>query len=179
MTLSLSGLAVIAQSIPIIFTTIKWAGATYLAWLAWKAWHASVEISQVKLQETGRSPLTRMLAGFAVTLGNPKAMLFYMALLPNLVQATEFSLLKVLPYYLAVGAVVAVLGSVFAVYLPAAQTARTAMKRLLGYRQSFRSLRSAKATLSSIETIRRGHIYHKQPGVQGEVQLIYQLFAAA
>ncbi|MEP4399545.1 DDE-type integrase/transposase/recombinase, partial [Parasphingorhabdus sp.] len=29
-----------------------------------------------------------------------------------------------------------------------------AMKRLLGYRQSFRSLRTAKATLSGIETIR-------------------------
>ncbi|MEL7064972.1 MAG: DDE-type integrase/transposase/recombinase, partial [Bacteroidota bacterium] len=36
-----------------------------------------------------------------------------------------------------------------------------AMKRLLGYRQSFRSLRSAKATLSGIETIRNikhGHV---------------------
>ncbi|MEP2781306.1 MAG: IS6 family transposase [Pseudoruegeria sp.] len=57
-----------------------------------------------------------------------------------------------------------------------------AMKRLLGYRQSFRSLRSAKATLSGIEiirTIKRRHIYHKQPGVQGEIQFIYQLFAAA
>lgn len=56
-----------------------------------------------------------------------------------------------------------------------------AMKRLLGYRQSFRSLRSAKATLSGIETIRtikRGHIHHKQPGVLGEIQLISELFAA-
>jgi IS6 family transposase len=56
------------------------------------------------------------------------------------------------------------------------------MKRLLGYRQSFRSLRSAKATLSGIETIRtikRGNIYHKQPGVQGEILFINQLFAAA
>ncbi len=56
------------------------------------------------------------------------------------------------------------------------------MKRLLGYRQSFRSLRSAKATLSGLETIRtikRGHIHHKQPGVQGEIQFISQLFEAA
>ncbi|MEM9793781.1 MAG: DDE-type integrase/transposase/recombinase, partial [Pseudomonadota bacterium] len=39
-----------------------------------------------------------------------------------------------------------------------------AMKRLFGYRQSFRSLRTAKATLSGIETIRtikRGHLHHK------------------
>ena len=57
-----------------------------------------------------------------------------------------------------------------------------AMKRLLGYRQSFRSLRSAKATLSGIETIRtikRGHILHKQPGVQGEIAFIDSLFDAA
>jgi|TARA_R110002126_G_scaffold86592_1_gene209064 IS6 family transposase len=57
-----------------------------------------------------------------------------------------------------------------------------AMKRLLGYRQSFRSLRSAKATLSGIEmirTIKRGHTYHTQTGVKGEIQFINQLFADA
>jgi transposase, IS6 family len=57
-----------------------------------------------------------------------------------------------------------------------------AMKRLLGYRQSFRSLRSAKATLSGIETIRtikRGHIHHKIPGVKGEIEFIRELFEKA
>lgn len=59
---------------------------------------------------------------------------------------------------------------------------RAAMKRLLGYRQSFRSLRTAKATLSGIETIRtikRGHIYYKQPGVRVEIAFIDSLFNAA
>lgn len=54
-----------------------------------------------------------------------------------------------------------------------------AMTRLLGYRQSFRSLRTAKATLSGIETIRtskRGHIHHKQPGLGGEIAFIDRLF---
>lgn len=57
-----------------------------------------------------------------------------------------------------------------------------AMKRLLGYRQSFRSLRSAKATLRGIEairTIKRGHIHKKQSGVRGEIEFISQLFGAA
>lgn len=57
-----------------------------------------------------------------------------------------------------------------------------AMKRLPGYRQSFRSLRTAKATLSGIETIRtikRGHIHHKQPGETGEIEFIGQLFEIA
>ncbi len=42
-----------------------------------------------------------------------------------------------------------------------------AMKLLLGYLRSFRSLRTAKANLSGIETIRtikRGHIHQKRPG---------------
>lgn len=54
-----------------------------------------------------------------------------------------------------------------------------ALKRLLGFRQSFRSLGTAKATLGGIETIRtikRGHIYNKQPGVQGEIDFIERLF---
>ena len=57
-----------------------------------------------------------------------------------------------------------------------------AMKRLLGHKQSFRSLRTAKATLSGIETIRtikRGHIHHKKAGVMGELEFIYRLFEIA
>ena len=57
-----------------------------------------------------------------------------------------------------------------------------AMKRLLGYRQSFQSLRSVKANLSGIETIRtikRGHIHHKKPGVKGEIEFIRGLFENA
>ncbi|MCP4378197.1 MAG: LysE family transporter, partial [bacterium] len=36
--LSLSGLALIAQQIPVIFVAIKWAGVTYLVYLAVKIW---------------------------------------------------------------------------------------------------------------------------------------------
>ena len=56
------------------------------------------------------------------------------------------------------------------------------MKRLLGYRQSFLSLRSAKVTLSGIETIRsikRGHVCHKKPGVKGEIEFVRRLFESA
>lgn len=57
-----------------------------------------------------------------------------------------------------------------------------ALKRLLGYRQIFRSLRSAKATLAGMETIRtikRGHIHNKQKGVKGEIAFMHQLFQLA
>lgn len=57
-----------------------------------------------------------------------------------------------------------------------------ALKRLLGYRQIFRSLRSAKATLAGMETIRsikRGHIHNKIPSVRGEIAFMHQLFQVA
>ena len=57
-----------------------------------------------------------------------------------------------------------------------------ALKRLLGTRQSFRSLRSAKVTLMAIETIRtikHGHISNKQPGVRGEIDFVRDLFGEA
>jgi IS6 family transposase len=57
-----------------------------------------------------------------------------------------------------------------------------ALKRLLGHRQSSRSLRSAEAILSGIEIIRhieRGNIHYKQPGVRGEIGALAGLFDAA
>ncbi|MEP2781243.1 MAG: DDE-type integrase/transposase/recombinase [Pseudoruegeria sp.] len=57
-----------------------------------------------------------------------------------------------------------------------------ALKRLLGYRQSFQSLRCAKATLQGMETIRtikNGPIQNRQPGVRGEVTFVAQLFGLA
>ncbi|WP_299657002.1 DDE-type integrase/transposase/recombinase [uncultured Jannaschia sp.] len=57
-----------------------------------------------------------------------------------------------------------------------------ALKRLLGTRQSFRSLRSAKATFAAIEairTIKNGHISNKAPGVRSEIDFIRGLFGEA
>ncbi|WP_299653823.1 DDE-type integrase/transposase/recombinase [uncultured Jannaschia sp.] len=50
-----------------------------------------------------------------------------------------------------------------------------ALKRLFGTRQSFRSSRSAKATLAAIETIRtikNGHFSKKAPGVRSEIDFV-------
>lgn len=57
-----------------------------------------------------------------------------------------------------------------------------ALKRLLGSCQTFRSFRSAKATLAGMETIRtikRGHIHNKKPGVRGEIEFMHELFQLA
>ncbi|CTQ48882.1 hypothetical protein JDO7802_00890 [Jannaschia donghaensis] len=56
---------------------------------------------------------------------------------------------------------------------------QAALTRLPGPRQSFRSLRSAKATVVAIETIRtikNGHISNTAPGVRGEADFVRALF---
>lgn len=57
-----------------------------------------------------------------------------------------------------------------------------ALKRLTNPMRGFRSLRSAKATLKGIETIRtikRGQFHNLEPGVAGEVKFIAHLFPTA
>ncbi|MDW3222787.1 MAG: DDE-type integrase/transposase/recombinase [Paracoccaceae bacterium] len=57
-----------------------------------------------------------------------------------------------------------------------------ALERLMRYRQSFRSLRCAKAKLQGMERIRaikNGHIQDKQPSVRGEISLVQGLFGLA
>ncbi|MEP3299248.1 MAG: IS6 family transposase [Pseudoruegeria sp.] len=57
-----------------------------------------------------------------------------------------------------------------------------ALKKLLGYQQSFRSLRHAKTTLQGMEAIRMikiRHIQNPQPSVRREVAFATQLFGLA
>jgi threonine/homoserine/homoserine lactone efflux protein len=81
---AVGGLAAVAQAFQFVFTLIKYAGAAYLLLLAWKMWRAPVADAGVPLPPA--APAWRMfLAGLSVTLGNPKIMVFYMALLPTII----------------------------------------------------------------------------------------------
>ncbi len=84
LTFAVWGLASIAATFQPVFAVIKWAGVCYLLYLAWKMWRAPTEVSRERLPERGSS--TKMFAaGLAVTLGNPKIMVFYLALLPAII----------------------------------------------------------------------------------------------
>lgn len=92
LSLAIFGLAVVAQTFHLAFVAIKWVGVAYLAWLAWKMWFAPVTAAGDALPARD-SPLKLFLAGMAVTLGNPKIMVFYLALLPTIVDLGSVSLL--------------------------------------------------------------------------------------
>lgn len=92
LSLAVFGLAFVAQSFHLVFVAIKWLGVAYLCWLAWRMWTAPVEIRDGALPRDD-SPARLFLAGMAVTLGNPKIMMFYLALLPTIVDLGAVSLL--------------------------------------------------------------------------------------
>src|SRR5262249_23245411 len=78
------GLAVIAQTFHLAFLAIKYLGLAYLAYLAYKMWTAPVSAAAGELPSAD-SPLRLFFTGLAITLGNPKIMVLYMALLPTVV----------------------------------------------------------------------------------------------
>ncbi|MDX5595042.1 LysE family translocator [Pseudovibrio sp. SPO723] len=94
-TLAALGMAAIASTFAWAFVILKYLGAAYLLYLAVKMWRAGAfkqadEVSDAELKGTR---LSAYLAGFTLTLGNPKVVLFYMALMPNLIPLDQMTLL--------------------------------------------------------------------------------------
>lgn len=90
------GLAVLAETVQPVFVVIKYVGAAYLLYLAWKLWRAPA--STVTAAPVPGEGIKLFLAGVTVGSGNPKTMLFYLALLPSVlpletVTATDYLLL--------------------------------------------------------------------------------------
>lgn len=91
LTMALGGLTVLAQTFQFGFMVLKWLGVAYLVWLAIKMWRQPSETDGATLPRQ-TSALSMFGAGMAVTLGNPKIMVFYVALLPTLVDVTSIGL---------------------------------------------------------------------------------------
>lgn len=80
---ALFGLAAIATWFGPIFIVVRWAGAAYLLYIAWQFWTAKPGSEQIRARK--ESGWKTFLSGFALTLGNPKTIVFYLALLPTVV----------------------------------------------------------------------------------------------
>lgn len=91
LSMAVFGLAFVAQTFHLAFLALKWAGVAYLLFLAWKMWTAPVEVRAGELPKA-ETPLRLFMAGMAVTLGNPKIMMFYLALLPTFIDLATVTL---------------------------------------------------------------------------------------
>jgi len=93
LSFAVGGLAIVAQTFAVIFTIMKVLGVAYLLFLAWKMWFAPTGADSDQLS-IGRKPWQMFLAGMVVTLGNPKIMVFYLALVPTLIDLDQLDLLS-------------------------------------------------------------------------------------
>lgn len=84
------GLAAVAEVYADAFTIIRYIGVAYLLFLAWKFWTNTSELKSEQV-DNRRTAFASALNGYIITLGNPKAMLFYLALLPVLLDLTSIS----------------------------------------------------------------------------------------
>jgi threonine/homoserine/homoserine lactone efflux protein len=121
LTAGILGLAVVAQTFHGVFLAIKYAGAAYLLYLAWKLWTAPAIPHELNPDRSDVKRTRLFLAGLAVTLGNPKVMVFYLALLPNIIDLTAVTVLGWLELSLVALGVLAV---VFGFYIALAARTR-------------------------------------------------------
>ena len=115
------GLALVAQTFGTVFLVMKWLGVAYLGWLAWNFWTAGISAETVEARKGKGGFVASFLAGLTVTLGNPKTMIFYLAITPTIIDlrtvtTAEYGLLAMLT--------VAVLLVVLVPYLALAAKAR-------------------------------------------------------
>ncbi|NGO53681.1 LysE family translocator [Allomesorhizobium camelthorni] len=119
------GLALVAQTFGTVFLVIKWLGVAYLAWLAWSFWKSGITPETVEARKGKGGLFASFLAGLTVTLGNPKTMIFYLALTPTLVDLRTITLAD---YVILAALTVVVLLVVLVPYLALAAKARWFLK---------------------------------------------------
>lgn len=91
LSLAMAGLSALAETFHGAFLVLKYLGIAYLIFLAWKMWTEPAPSERTTLPKK-QAALPSFFAGFALTLGNPKIMVFYLALLPSLIDLTQPSL---------------------------------------------------------------------------------------
>lgn len=119
------GLALVAQSFGMVFLAIKWIGVAYLAYLAWNFWTSGITPETVEAKKGKSGLLSSFLAGLTVTLGNPKTMIFYLAITPTVIDLRTITLAD---YGVLVAITIAVLMIVLVPYLVLASKARWFLK---------------------------------------------------
>lgn len=104
MTAAVAGWAAVAAQLGAVFSLIRLAAAAYLIYLGYKTWRSANQpialLSQPAASSTGSFSL-----GLAVTLGNPKAILFYLSFMPTFVDLQALTLAGVVEIACVIAAV--------------------------------------------------------------------------
>jgi threonine/homoserine/homoserine lactone efflux protein len=120
LTIAATGLAALAAAFATIFVVIRYLGAAYLLYLAWRLWTAPAKPRDV-IDTSPEGGWRLFLAGLAINLGNPKVIVFFLALLPTVVNLDTLTLFG---FAELAGLVTVIASSVLALYAMAAAHVR-------------------------------------------------------
>lgn len=82
MVLAVVGVAELIAAAPLALAILRWAGVAFLVYLGWQAWIGAREPSPGHGAGFDHAPFWR---GFFANILNPKALVFYVALLPGFI----------------------------------------------------------------------------------------------
>lgn len=82
------GLAALISSSRLLYEALRWSGVAYLLWLAWDGWRDATETSPARTDGNG-IVATVFMRGLITNLLNPKAAVFYVAVLPTFVDPVQ------------------------------------------------------------------------------------------
>jgi threonine/homoserine/homoserine lactone efflux protein len=80
------GLAAVIAESPVVYQVLRWCGVGYLLWLAWEAWHGGEAADG--MAAPGASLGRYFRRGLVTNLLNPKAAVFFVAVLPGFLAAS-------------------------------------------------------------------------------------------
>jgi threonine/homoserine/homoserine lactone efflux protein len=124
-TVAATGLAALAKTAYVAFVVVKYAGVAYLLYLSYRMWTAAANPIESDDVDASQRPSKLFLGSLALTLGNPKVMVFFLALLPTVVKLETLTVAG----FFEIGAVICVaLPVVLGGYAYAAARARRLLK---------------------------------------------------
>ena len=94
--LAVFGISFISVLLGEFFIFIKIIGGLYLIYLGIKMWKSSKFDFNISKKVNNKNKFQKMFAGLLVTLGNPKAIIFYASLLPTIVDLKTIKLMEVI-----------------------------------------------------------------------------------
>ncbi len=88
MTISLLGAGAILAASATLFTVLKLVGAAYLIWLGYKLWREKPNWQSLQNTQNDKSKPAMFWQAYAVTSLNPKSIVFFVAFVPQFVNAS-------------------------------------------------------------------------------------------
>jgi threonine/homoserine/homoserine lactone efflux protein len=81
------GIAALVDRSPYLYEFLRWTGIAYFLWLAWESWARETETSPHAADGKGEAMRSAFRRGLVTNLLNPKAAIFYVAVLPGFIVA--------------------------------------------------------------------------------------------